>query len=112
MSSIPAKQTAATETNEMLEERFRRLAATWDRATAHLSSMTEASNHPAYQEIIGLGTPVVPLLLRDMEENHTHWFRALREITGANPIPQSAAGHVPQMVDAWLAWARANGYQW
>ncbi len=112
MSSIPAKQPAAPEPTETLEERFRRLAATWGRATAYLSSMTEASNHPAYQEIIGLGLPVVPLLLRDMEANHTHWFRALREITGVSPIPKSAAGNVPKMVEVWLEWGKANGYQW
>jgi hypothetical protein len=58
-----------------------------------------------------LGPAVVPLLLRDMEQNHTHWFCALREITGANPVSPSA-GDIPQMVEAWLRWARDNGYRW
>jgi hypothetical protein len=70
------------------------------------------NNHSAYRDIISLGPDVVPLLLRDMEENHTHWFCALREITGATPIPKSAAGNIPKMVDAWLCWAKDNGYRW
>jgi len=106
------KQTPASPPLETIEQRFRRLAAVWERAVGHLSSMTAASNHPAYQEIISLGQEVVPLLLRDLEENETHWFLALRQITGANPIPQSAAGDIPKMVQAWLRWAKDNDYQW
>ncbi len=47
----------------------------------------------------------VPLLLRDLAENHTHWLAALEAITGARPVPASAAGKIPLMVDAWLGWA-------
>jgi hypothetical protein len=71
--------------------------------------MTEASNHPAYQEIINLGPEVIPLLLQDLEKNETHWFIALRKITGVNPIPGSAAGNIPQMVQAWVRWGREHG---
>jgi hypothetical protein len=99
---------AAKQSPETLEQRFRRLAATWQEAVAYQSSTTVRNNHPAYREIIALGPPVVPLLLRDLEENQTHWFCALREITGANPIPESAASNVSAMVAAWLRWARDN----
>jgi|SRR5439155_22343518 len=112
MASIPLKPSPPTQRTETLEERFRRLKATWEMATGHLSSMSAASEHPAYQEVIRLGPAVVPLLLRDLEDNETHWFRALREITGANPIPPSAAGNIPEMAAAWLRWAKDNGYQW
>lgn len=95
---------------ESVEDRFHRLAAVWHRDTAYLSCMEEAERHPAYQEIIGLGAEVVPLLLRDLAENHTHWFAALEAITGARPVPASAAGNIPKMADAWLGWAKDNGY--
>jgi hypothetical protein len=65
-----------------------------------------------YQEITSLGPEVVPLLLRDLEENHTHWFGALRSITGVNPVPASVGGNIPKMVEAWLSWAKDNGYRW
>jgi hypothetical protein len=97
---------------ETVEERFRRLAAAWHKAVAHHSSTTVRNSHPAYREIIGMGPDVVPLLLRDLEANHTHWFCALREITGIDPIPESAAGNIPQMVEAWVRWARENGFRW
>jgi hypothetical protein len=74
--------------------------------------MEEAESHPAYREIIALGPEVVPLLLRDLAESHTHWFGALEAITGAHPVPLALAGNIPAMVDAWLRWARDNGYQW
>ena len=97
---------------ETVEERFRRLATAWHRDTDYLSSMEEADTHPAYQEIARLGTQVVPLLLRDLAENHTHWFAALEAITGARPVPASVAGNIPKMAEAWLRWAKDNGYQW
>jgi hypothetical protein len=112
MASIPIKQTSAVPPPETVEDRFHRLAAAWHKAVAHHSSTTVRNNHPAYREIIGLGPEVVPVLLRDLEKNHTHWFAALREITGANPVPEVAAGNIPQMVEAWLRWARENGYRW
>ena len=81
MTTIPTKQAAAEK--ETITARFQRLAATWHKATDHLSSMSAASSHPAHQGIISLGKEAVPLLLRDLEDNHTHWFIALREITGS-----------------------------
>ena len=112
MATVPVKQSPDSPPAETIGERFRRLAAVWHRDTGFLSSMSEASSHPAYQEIIRLGPDVIPLLLRDMEENHTHWFAALHAITGAQPIPKAAAGNIPKMVEAWLRWARDNGYRW
>jgi hypothetical protein len=106
---VPASSTASHET---IGERFSRLAAAWHRDTDYLSSMEESDNHPAYQQIIRLGPEVIPLMLRDLADNHTHWFTALEAITGAKPIPELAAGDIPQMVDAWLRWAKDHGFVW
>jgi hypothetical protein len=95
-----------------LEERFTRLATKWHQAVAHQSSSRVRDNHPAYQEIIRLGPPVVPLLLRDLERNRRHWFTALVAITGVNPVTREDAGDIPRMIEAWLRWGRENGYQW
>ena len=112
MAAIPVKKAPTEQPRETLETRFRRLASAWHEAVAYQSSTTVRNNHPAYREIITLGPDVVPLLLRDLEGNHTHWFAALREITGADPIPESAAGNIPKMAEAWLSWAKDHGYQW
>ena len=111
MASFPIQRPPG-KPSETTEEKFQRLAALWHDETDFLSSMSAAENHPAYQEIIRLGPPVIPLLLRDLEENLTHWFGALQAITGANPIPPDTAGNIPKMAEAWLRWARDNGYQW
>jgi hypothetical protein len=86
---------------------FHALAREWKEETEHLSS-TEVFTHPAYQRIIGLGEPVVPLLLQDLDSG-AHGFWALRAITGANPVPPQDAGRVRRMANAWLAWGRMRG---
>lgn len=109
---IPTTQAPRKLPTETLEAQFRRLAAAWQEAVAYQSSSTLRNNHPAYREIINLGPEVVPLLLRDMEERQTHWFCALREITGTDPIPAAAAGNIPKMIEAWRHWSKENGYLW
>jgi hypothetical protein len=52
---------------ESVEQKFQRLAAGWRAETGHLSSITKMFNHPAYQEIIGLGADVTPSFLRDLQ---------------------------------------------
>ena len=96
---------------ETLEEKFERLAVEWQTAVAHLSSSSKRDSHPAYQEIIAIGPPAVPLLLRDLEANHRHWFAALSAITGANPVAAEDAGKVLKMIESWLRWGKEQGYQ-
>ena len=112
MSSIPAGKPPAARPAESIEDCFRRLAAAWHQAVAHHSSSSLRHEHPAYQEIIGMGPAVVPLLLRDLEVNRRHWFAALKAITGADPVAPADAGKVVRMAEAWLQWGRENGYQW
>ncbi len=91
---------------ETLEEQFARLAETWHEAIAHVSSSSKRDKHPAYQEIISLGSPVVPILLRDLERTHRHWFTALSAITNANPIAKADSGDIRKMTQAWLKWEK------
>lgn len=112
VASIPAGQTAARLPDETLEERFHRLATAWRAATSHLSSSTRMAAHPAYQEIIGLGTAAVPLLLAELARQPDHWFTALKAITGANPVAPADRGRIDRMAAAWLQWGRENGYTW
>jgi hypothetical protein len=84
-----------------LEATFLELAAQWERETGMLSLVQKMVMHPAYQRIIGMGQPVVPLILR-----------ALEAITGANPVLPEQRGRLDEMAAAWLAWGRENGYGW
>jgi len=112
MSALPAERSPNTPTGETLEERFRRLEATWLAAVGYSSSSTVLCSHPAFQEIIGLGEAVVPLMLRDLEERPRLWVWALPRITGADPVPPSDRGNLAKMSEAWLRWGREHDYRW
>jgi hypothetical protein len=112
MSILPAEQPSGTPAAETLEERFRRLEATWLGEVGFSSSSTELRSHPAFREIIGLGEAVVPLMLRDLEERPRLWVWALPRITGADPVPASDRGNIAKMSAAWLRWGREHGYRW
>ncbi len=109
MASVPKTQAQASAPAETVEERFRRLEATWTAETGYLSSYTDIVEHPAFREIIRLGEAVVPLMLRDLEERPRLWVWALPEITGADPVPPGEGGNIAKMSEAWLRWGRAKG---
>ena len=93
-----------------LDERFRQLVDEWQAGTAGLSSPRAIAGHPAYQEIIALGQPALPLIFRDLKDHGGWWYPALRALTGANPVPESARGNRALNDAAWLRWGAENGY--
>lgn len=98
---------------ETLEQRFERLLAQWHKEIGHLSSTTKRRENPAYQEIISLGKPAVPLLLREMERSKNgHLSYALRCITGASPVLPEHRGRIQEIAEDWLRWGKERGYQW
>ncbi len=91
---------------------FDRLARQWIEDTQFVSSVTRKVRHPAYQEIIAMGEQAIRPILRDLERAPRMWGPALHAITGALPVPAADAGKVARVAQAWLAWARDNGYAW
>src|SRR5262245_63537261 len=111
MAATPVQQTPETPA-ETMEQRFRRLAAAWREVGPTHPRNPVRYDLPVYQEIIGLGAAVVPLVLRELEQRPAHWFTALRALTGADPMDPADRGKVRKVAAAWLRWGRANGYQW
>ena len=99
----------ADEAEPTKTERFEELADQWEHETALLSNSTRAAEHPAHQEIVSMGEPVVPLILERMQSRGGHWFQALRYITGADPAIPEDRGNVAAMQASWLDWGRRNG---
>jgi hypothetical protein len=95
-----------------LPARFDALVGRWLEDTQFTSSLRDIVGHPAYQEIIAMGGPAVPLILRDLARQTRHWSPALKAITGASPVPKEHAGKVALIAEDWLRWAKANGYVW
>jgi len=87
-----------------VEQAFRLLADKWKRETAIMSSVTKKIRHPAYREIIALGPKVVPLILAELRERPDHWFAALEEITGQNPVSDVDRLDIEKATLSWLGW--------
>lgn len=90
--------------------KFLKLKDQWEAETSILSSDTEIAMHPAYQQIIGMGTNAIPLILSEMKKKPGHWFWALKSITGEDPVLPEQRGRVKEMTEAWLRWGREKGY--
>lgn len=87
---------------------FAALAEAWTEETALSSSVTEIASNRHYRRIVGMGEAALPLILdrlRRKRDDPEHWFEALAEITGEDPVPDSASGNTVRMADAWLRWA-------
>lgn len=103
-----------------LERIFNRLVQSVLSETRSESSTQRIAIHPAYQQIIGLGKPAVPLLLREVEKRSGRWFWALKSITREDPVPAGDSpaerlcqrGRTQKMIDAWVNWGQQKGYQW
>lgn len=57
----------------------------WEAETVFESVVTRKAMHPAYQRIIGLGPPAVPMILKRLAEEPAQRFWALTAITGKDP---------------------------
>jgi hypothetical protein len=103
-----ASATYARGLQGVLRHRFESLATAWREDTGHLSVDTDMTSHPAYLRIIGMGVPVLPLILEDLERTGDFWFTALEAITGEDPVPPESRGKIKVAVNAWLDWAKQH----
>jgi hypothetical protein len=95
-----------------LEERFQALVTEWRQSTNPRTTLADLLSHPAYNRIIGMGLaarePVARLILRDLAAHPRHWFHALEEIGGEDPVPEDATTF-EEFRRAWLSWGRGKG---
>ena len=100
---IPASDPAES------RDRFHRLASDWKKQSRYLSNTAQMAMLKPYQQIIGMGWCVVPLILEELQREPDQWFWALEAITDVNPVPPDAAGNVRLMAQAWVEWGRRRG---
>jgi len=95
-------------------KKFRELVANWRETRNSLDSGIAIFTNTAYQQIIGMGEEVVPLILEELQAKPDYWFWALKAITGvsSDPGPKSHRGRLALMAQDWLDWAEHQGYQW
>ncbi len=92
-----------------IQERFQKLRDSWKAKTRHLSNVGQISLVFSYQNIIGMGPDVLPLILAELEKEPDHWFWALEAITGENPVSENDAGDMEASAIAWVKWGQQNG---
>ena len=92
-----------------LASRFERLKEDWKEQSQYLSNTTQMTMLRPYQQIIGLGSSVIPLLLEELSREPDHWFWALEVLSDENPVDAEAIGNLALMTEAWLSWGRRKG---
>lgn len=90
--------------------KFCNLAITWKEETKLSSSIRDIALNQSYLEIIGMGKKALPFIFEDLQIKPTHWFAALRAITGFSPIKRAHRGNIRLMSEDWLKWGEENGY--
>ncbi len=92
-----------------LKSSFEKYRNQWVSETIFLSDPSRMFRNDAYRSVIYLGADVMPILISDMQETGNHWFYALEEISGENPIAEANRGNVHLMINDWLDWGIAKG---
>ena len=114
--TTPQPTSASPQSGQQLDvkpadrQRFNELADRWREETFFLSRSDLKNAHPALQEIISMGPPMVPLILERMRSQGGHWFEALQQLTGEDPISPADYGKIAAMQNSWLQWGERNGY--
>ena len=90
---------------------FLRLKNRWKFETRFFSNSNEIINNSAYKSIIGMGKKTIPWIIRDLKKSNNHWFFALKEITGINPVNPENYGKINDMKNDWIVWAEKNNYE-
>jgi hypothetical protein len=102
--------TVLTYRDDNIASKFNQLASEVEEDCMMLSSTTQISLHPSYQQIIGIGKKVIPLLITRLDKTPNFWFKALESITGRNPIPKQDRGYLNKEKAHWKNWAKENDY--
>jgi hypothetical protein len=91
-----------------IQERFHQLLDSWRNSIVFVSSATQIVIDASYQQIIGMGPAVLPLIFQELSKSPDPWGWALKAITGEDPAAGTetleAAAH------QWLDWAQTHGY--
>ena len=92
-----------------VSERFHRLAAEWKAQSRFLSNSAQMAMLRPYQQIIGTGPAVVPLILDELRREPDQWFWAMKSIREQNTVPPEGVAKVRRLAEAWVTWGEQQG---
>jgi hypothetical protein len=108
MLDTPERGELAPLTSGALQVVFDQLAEQWREETKGTSLPARREMHFAYQQIIGMGEPAVPLILEALADEVDDWFWALIAITRVDIA--EGASDVHEAATRWLSWGRETGH--
>lgn len=93
-----------------LEIQFEMLSLKWRNETGHLSSTTAIREDENCQQLIKLGTAILPLIFKEYQKGKGHWNLVLTGITGETLAGKFEPGRYESLRSAWFEWGKENGY--
>lgn len=97
--------------NSTIKSKFKKLMNEWKEDTLFISDISKICTHSSYQQIIGMGENVIPLIISELKSNPDHWFWALKAITGKDPVPEEKKGNIREMSNIWIEWYAKQGFK-
>lgn len=88
--------------------KFQLLAESWKEESRFLAFAKTRTQLMSYQAIIKMGKTVIPYILIEMQQHPNHWFAALKQLTGINPILPEHRGNIIAMTNDWVLWGKKN----
>jgi len=113
---LPAQYVSGDYVRRFLTDPARRQRAIMDRIanelehdTAHLSAIRRAGRHPAFRQLLSLGSLSAPVALQHLRKGHRPlWLYFLQRATGERPAEGAAS--VDEAAMLWRAWAKDRGW--
>lgn len=90
------------------KKEFDELVLNWREDTDGYSTSFHKSINQNYLQIIAMGKPALPLILKELKREPNHWFIALKTISKQNPVLPEHMGNIKKMREDWLNWGEKN----
>lgn len=94
----------------IFRDTFNKFKDEWKKNTRMYSSVSYIVSDENYNNIIGMGKDVIPLIFEDLEKTNDFWFTALIVLTGKNPVKKENIGYIEKMKEDWIEFGKENGY--
>ena len=92
---------------DLLRQRFQSLAAQWKRETYNMSSVAQIKSHPLFEDLVSLGSSIVPLAVEEIKHNDMMHF-VLMSIVKNPPVFERTTGGREAIYRAWKEWQKSH----
>ncbi len=103
----PAPTTPPKEAAMDIAQQFKALAGQWEehrQSVMFSSKMSDYLNHPAYHELVKLGSPAIPYIIERFRTDRLPWGFVLEAITGIKMVEDGGAYKPAEVRQRWIAW--------